>query len=105
MDRFVSAAAADLFPLKLLEKKYLVVYGKSVNLKKLHLMSSTCTWRLVYSKGLEGEIMAEKKQVETKKAELTYAQKLEARAQRGSMTHQKQFAMKQAKKKEMEGKD
>lgn len=34
---------------------------------------------------------------------LTYAQTLEARAQRGSMTHQKQFAVKQAKQKEMRG--
>ncbi len=57
--------------------------------------------------------MAENKAVETKetkskpkkaKADLTYAQTLEARAQRGHMTHQKQFAVKQAKKKEMEAK-
>lgn len=51
--------------------------------------------------------MAENKDVEVKtkktKADLTYAQKLEARAQRGSMTHQKNFAVNQAKKKEMEG--
>ena len=36
---------------------------------------------------------------------LTYAQTLEARAQRGSMTHQKQFAVKQAKQKEMRGEE
>ena len=55
--------------------------------------------------------MADKKAEETKKASpkkaksgLTYAQTLEARAQRGSMTHQKRFAIKQAKKKEMEEK-
>lgn len=35
---------------------------------------------------------------------LTYAQTLEARAQRGVKTHQKNFAVKKAKKKEMEGK-
>nr|DAV18285.1 MAG TPA: hypothetical protein [Caudoviricetes sp.] len=57
--------------------------------------------------------MAENKDVELKetkpkqknaKSALTYAQTLEARAQRGHMTHQKNFAVKQAKKKEMEGK-
>lgn len=35
---------------------------------------------------------------------LSYAQTLEARAQRGSMTHQKKFAMAVAKKKEMKEK-
>lgn len=47
------------------------------------------------------------KKTATKKSEsgLTYAQILEARAQRGSKTHQKNFALKQAKKKEMEGKE
>ncbi|WP_162551448.1 hypothetical protein [Lactococcus lactis] len=39
----------------------------------------------------------------TKKG-LSYAQTLEARAQRGSMTHQKKFAMAVAKKKEMKEK-
>lgn len=51
--------------------------------------------------------VAEEKAPQTKqktKKGLTYAQTLEARAQRGSMTHQKNFAVKQAKKKEMEGK-
>lgn len=86
-------------------------------------MSSRFTWQPDYSKKLEGDKMAgkkeeenkkvvqEEKEEETKKAaqeeketELTYAQILEARAQRGSMTHQKNFAVKQAKKKEMEGK-
>lgn len=54
--------------------------------------------------------MADKKVEETKKEApkkkktgLTYAQTLEARAQRGSMTHQKRFAVKQAKRKEMRG--
>lgn len=35
---------------------------------------------------------------------LSYAQLLEARAQRGSMTHQKKMAVDKAKKKEMEKK-
>jgi|GEM_PF-4635043 len=54
--------------------------------------------------------MADEKAEETKKttpkkkkAGLTYAQTLEARSQRGSMTHQKHFAVKQAKQKEMRG--
>lgn len=54
--------------------------------------------------------MADKKAEEPKKVApkktktgLTYAQTLEARAQRGSMTHQKRFAVKQAKQKEMRG--
>lgn len=54
--------------------------------------------------------MADKKAEETKKEApkkkktgLTYAQTLEARVQRGSMTHQKRFAVKQAKRKEMRG--
>lgn len=38
---------------------------------------------------------------EQNKKGLTYAQTLEARAQRGAMTHQKQHAMAVAKKKEM----
>lgn len=38
----------------------------------------------------------------TKKG-LSYAQTLEARAQRGSMTHQKRFALAKAKEKEMKG--
>ncbi|MDT2484121.1 hypothetical protein [Enterococcus avium] len=57
--------------------------------------------------------MAKNKAVELKetkakskkaKTGLTYAQTLEARAQRGVKTHQKNFAVKKAKKKEMEGK-
>ena len=57
--------------------------------------------------------MAENKAVELKetkpkakmpKTSLTYAQTLEARAQRGVKTHQKNFAVKQAKQKEMEEK-
>lgn len=59
--------------------------------------------------------MAEKKETKTtapaavkKKAEkakngLTYADKLEARAQRGQMTHQKRLAIAKSKKKEMKG--
>lgn len=37
------------------------------------------------------------------KTGLSYAQILEARAQRGSMTHQKRLAVAKAKKKEMKG--
>lgn len=37
------------------------------------------------------------------KTGLSYAQTLEARAQRGSMTHQKRLAVAKAKKKEMKG--
>lgn len=44
-----------------------------------------------------------KKKVEKAKKGLTYAEKLEARAQRGQMTHQKQLAIKNAKAKEMKG--
>ena len=53
--------------------------------------------------------MAEKKEsvtkTEPKKAKttkgLSYSEVLEARAQRGSMTHQKRFAIQKAKEKEM----
>ena len=52
--------------------------------------------------------MAEKKvkavEETAPKKGLSYAQTLEARAQRGSMTHQKKFAMAVAKKKEMKEK-
>lgn len=59
--------------------------------------------------------MAEKKEAaietaepKTKKAKttkgLSYAEVLEARAQRGSMTHQKRFAIEKAKEKEMKEK-
>jgi len=41
---------------------------------------------------------------EQNKKGLSYAQTLEARAQRGSMTHQKKFAMAVAKKEEMKEK-
>ncbi|KXT63144.1 hypothetical protein [Lactococcus sp. DD01] len=37
------------------------------------------------------------------KTGLSYAQKLEARAQRGSMTHQKHLAVAKAKKTELKG--
>ena len=76
-------------------------------------MSLICIWRLDYSEKQEGEKMAKNKAVELKetkakskkaKTGLTYAQTLEARAQRGVKTHQKNFAVKKAKKKEMEGK-
>lgn len=40
---------------------------------------------------------------EVKRAGLSYAQTLEARAQRGEMTHQKKFAVNAAKRKEMRG--
>lgn len=46
---------------------------------------------------------AKKEAPKKKKTGLTYAQILDARAQRGSMTHQKAFALKQAKRKEMRG--
>ena len=58
---------------------------------------------------MKGKVMTEtKKSVkpsvsEPKKSKgLSYSQMLEARAQRGSMTHQKQFAINLAKKKEGE---
>lgn len=76
-------------------------------------MNLICIWQQDYFKRNEGKAVAEetvkeekatKQKPKPKKTGLTYAQTLEARAQRGSMTHQKQFAVKQAKKKEMEGK-
>ncbi|MDT2685808.1 hypothetical protein [Enterococcus gallinarum] len=45
---------------------------------------------------------ATEKQKDVQKS-LSYAQILEARAQRGEMTHQKQFVIKQAKKEKMKG--
>ena len=49
------------------------------------------------------ETAAETSKTEKVKSSLSYAQRLEARAQRGEMTHQKKLAVKQAKQKETKG--
>ncbi|MGM0341675.1 hypothetical protein IGK47_004787 [Enterococcus sp. AZ007] len=75
-------------------------------------MNLSYIWQLDCLKRNEGNTLAEEKVKEEKAAKpkptnkngLTYAQTLEARAQRGAKTHQKNFAVKKAKKKEMEGK-
>lgn len=49
------------------------------------------------------ETPVEAKEVKAAKKGLTYTQRLEARAQRGEMTHQKKLAIKTAKKRDMKG--